>query len=62
MNVLVLGARIIGVKLAEDMVKAYLGAKFTNEDRHVTAFGESKSSGNRSLRWRFGQVDRPKSA
>ena len=35
MNVLVLGSRIVGVKLAEDLVKAYLAAKFTNEDRHV---------------------------
>jgi len=33
-NVLVLGSRIIGVKLAEDLVKAYLGANFTNEERH----------------------------
>ena len=35
MNVLVLGSRIIGEKLAEDLVKNYLGAKFTNEERHV---------------------------
>jgi ribose 5-phosphate isomerase B len=35
MNVLVLGSRVIGVKLAEDAVKAFLGAKFTNEERHV---------------------------
>src|SRR5450755_4871937 len=35
MNILVLGSRIIGVKLAEDLVKAFLGARFTNEDRHV---------------------------
>ena len=35
MNVLVLGSRIVGVKLAEDLVKAFLGARFTNEDRHV---------------------------
>ena len=34
MNVLVLGSRIIGVKLAEDLVKAFLGAQFTNEERH----------------------------
>lgn len=34
MNVLVLGSRILGVKLAEDLVKAYLGANFTNEERH----------------------------
>jgi ribose 5-phosphate isomerase B len=35
MNVLVLGSRIIGVKLAEDLMKAFLAAKFSNEDRHV---------------------------
>lgn len=34
MNVLVLGSRIIGVKLAEDLVKAYLSATFTQEERH----------------------------
>jgi ribose 5-phosphate isomerase B len=43
MNVLVLGARIIGVKLAEDLVKAYLGAKFTNEDRHVRRLAKIKA-------------------
>ncbi|MGB7845085.1 MAG: ribose 5-phosphate isomerase B [Candidatus Acidiferrum sp.] len=35
MNVLVMGSRIIGVKLAEDVVRAYLAANFTNEERHV---------------------------
>jgi len=35
MNVLVLGSRVIGFALAEDLVSAYLGAKFTNEERHV---------------------------
>jgi ribose 5-phosphate isomerase B len=34
MNVLVLGSRIIGVKLAEDLVKTFLGAQFSNEARH----------------------------
>ncbi len=34
MNVLVLGARIIGGALAEDLVKAYLGATFSHEERH----------------------------
>jgi len=28
-NVLVLGSRVIGVKLAEELVKAFLSAKFT---------------------------------
>jgi RpiB/LacA/LacB family sugar-phosphate isomerase len=35
MNVLVMGSRIIGEKLAEDVVRAFLFAKFTNEERHV---------------------------
>lgn len=35
MNVLCLGARIIGVELAKELVKAFLGAKFTHEERHV---------------------------
>jgi ribose 5-phosphate isomerase B len=43
MNVLVLGSRIIGVKLAEDLVKAYLAAKFTNEDRHVRRLAKVKA-------------------
>ena len=43
MNVLVLGSRIIGVKLAEDLVKASLAAKFTNEDRHVRRLAKVKA-------------------
>jgi ribose 5-phosphate isomerase B len=43
MNVLVLGSRVIGVKLAEDVVRAYLGARFTNEERHVRRLGKVKS-------------------
>ena len=35
MNVLVLGARVIGPALALDLVTAYMGARFTNEERHV---------------------------
>jgi ribose 5-phosphate isomerase B len=43
MNVLVFGSRIVGVKLAEDLVKAYLAAKFTNEDRHVRRLAKVKT-------------------
>ncbi|HXM92544.1 MAG TPA: ribose 5-phosphate isomerase B [Candidatus Dormibacteraeota bacterium] len=43
MNVLVLGSRIVGVKLAEDLVKAFLAAKFTNEDRHVRRLAKIKA-------------------
>ncbi len=51
-NVLVLGSRVIGVKLAEDLVKAFLGAKFTHEERHVRRLEkvkalEAKFSGGR---------------
>ena len=35
MNVLVMGSRVVGEKLAEDVVRAFLAAKFTNEERHV---------------------------
>ncbi len=34
MNILVLGARVIGVELAKELVNAYLGAAFTHEERH----------------------------
>jgi ribose 5-phosphate isomerase B len=35
MNVLVLGARVIGVELAYDIVRAFLGATFNNGDRYI---------------------------
>jgi ribose 5-phosphate isomerase B len=42
-NVLVLGSRVIGVKLAEDLVKTFLGAKFTHEERHVRRLSKVKA-------------------
>jgi len=42
-NVLVLGERVIGVKLAENLVKAFLGAQFTHEERHVRRLGKIKA-------------------
>jgi ribose 5-phosphate isomerase B len=42
-NVLVLGSRVIGVKLAEDLVKAFLNAKFTNEERHARRLAKVKA-------------------
>ncbi len=34
MNVLVLGARVLGSELARELVRAYLGAVFTGAERH----------------------------
>jgi ribose 5-phosphate isomerase B len=35
MNVLVLGARVIGTALASDLVRTFLAARFSGEERHV---------------------------
>jgi RpiB/LacA/LacB family sugar-phosphate isomerase len=34
MNVLVLGGRVIGVAMARELVAAFLGARFSGEERH----------------------------
>jgi RpiB/LacA/LacB family sugar-phosphate isomerase len=34
MNVLVLGARVIGTELAHELVRAFIGAEFSGEERH----------------------------
>src|SRR3982751_5994271 len=34
MNILVLGARVIGLELARELVDAFLAAKYTEEERH----------------------------
>jgi len=43
MNVLVLGSRVIGVKLTEDLIKTFVGAKFTNEERHARRLAKVKA-------------------
>jgi ribose 5-phosphate isomerase B len=43
MNVLCLGARIIGPALAEDLVRAFLNARFSNEPRHVRRLEKVKA-------------------
>ncbi len=34
MNVLVLGARVIGIELARELLRAFLRARFSSEERH----------------------------
>ena len=43
MNVLVLGARVIGPALAHELVEAYVRAKFTHEERHVRRLAKIKA-------------------
>ena len=42
MNVLCLGARVIGPALAAELVKAFLAAQFTGEERHVRRLAKIK--------------------
>ncbi len=43
MNVLCLGARVIGPELMLDLVRAYVGARFTNEERHRRRLAKIKA-------------------
>jgi RpiB/LacA/LacB family sugar-phosphate isomerase len=47
MNVLVLGSRVIGVELAYELVRAFLSAVFSAEERHVRRVNKVKSLENR---------------
>ena len=40
LNVLCLGSRVIGAALARTLVDAYLAARFSGEERHVTRVGK----------------------
>jgi len=42
MNVLVLGARIVGPMLAQDLAQAFLQATFSGEERHVRRLNKVK--------------------
>jgi ribose 5-phosphate isomerase B len=42
MNILVLGARIIGEELARELVRAFLAARFTAEERHLRRVAKIK--------------------
>jgi len=42
-NVLCLGARVVGVELALDIVRSFVGARFTGEERHRRRLEKIKS-------------------
>jgi ribose 5-phosphate isomerase B len=43
MNVLVLGGRIVGPALALELVRAFVAARFTGEERHIRRLGKVKA-------------------
>ncbi len=43
MNMLVFGARVVGIEVAKELVTAFLNAKFTGEERHVRRLGKVKA-------------------
>ncbi len=43
MNVLCLGARIVGQEVARECVTAFLAARFTGEERHARRLGKVKA-------------------
>ena len=47
MNVLVLGGRIIGPAVAGELVKAFVGAKYTAEERHARRLAKVNALDNR---------------
>jgi RpiB/LacA/LacB family sugar-phosphate isomerase len=42
MNVLCIGARVIGIELAREVARSFLHANFTREERHVRRVGKLK--------------------
>jgi RpiB/LacA/LacB family sugar-phosphate isomerase len=52
MNTLCLGGRIIGVEVAKEIVRSFLGAHFTGEGRHVRRTGKIVA-----LESHFGQIN-----
>jgi ribose 5-phosphate isomerase B len=49
-NVLCLGARVIGPALAAEVIRAFLGAEFSGEERHVRRLGKIEAIEREFLR------------
>lgn len=50
MNVLVIGARVIGIELAKEIVKTFLGANFSNEERHIRRLNKVKAIERKNMK------------
>jgi ribose 5-phosphate isomerase B len=55
MNVLCIGSRIVGEELVVELVRAYMHAQFTNEERHVRRLGKVLEIERDALAGRFGK-------
>lgn len=51
MNVLVLGGRIIGEELAHELVRAFVGAKQSQEERHLRRLAKIDAIEAKASRW-----------
>lgn len=49
MNLLALGARIVGPELAREIVLAFLQARFSHEERHLRRVGKTRAIENKYL-------------
>jgi ribose 5-phosphate isomerase B len=56
MNVLCLGARVIGIELATELAKAFLNARFSKEARHRRRLNKVKAIEKRALQLQKGQA------
>jgi ribose 5-phosphate isomerase B len=54
MNVLCIGARIVGEELAAELVRAFIAARFTNEERHVRRLNKVLEIERDALAGKFG--------
>ena len=54
LNVLCLGARVVGVELAKDLVSAFLNARFTGEERHRRRLNKIAAIEGNTLRGQVG--------
>ena len=55
LNVLCLGARVIGPALAQEVVRAFLAARFSGAERHVRCVGKIKAIEEDAINGVFGR-------
>jgi ribose 5-phosphate isomerase B len=53
MNVLCIGARIVGEEVAVELVRAFVSAKFTNEERHLRRLNKLRQIEQDALTGKF---------